>query len=328
MGRIRQGLSILPAVWGLLTNAYLALHFACNDCAPVAAQATHAAHWLTGIALLMLVIAALLRAPWVALWLMPGAIAFAVWFGPLWIPTPTPDASGPSFTAATYNVLGFMADPDQTFAVIAAMDADIVALEELRPMLEGKVRDELSDRYPYQVSKVIQGFDGYALLSRYPILDSHVELDIDFEHVDLAQPRYLRAVLDVDGHTVVVYVLHPSIPRFEIGKTYDETALTAQIDHLAGLIAAESDPVLLLCDCNTSPIARPYAALDAVLDDSFRERGWGMGNTHPADPFPFLRIDYVWHSAGITALEARVWPDAGTSDHHPLWARLAVESSE
>ncbi|HML24810.1 MAG TPA: endonuclease/exonuclease/phosphatase family protein, partial [Aggregatilinea sp.] len=272
--------------------------------------------------------AALLRARWLALWLAPGAIAFAVWFAPLWIPTPAPDAPGPTFTAATYNVLGFMADPEQTFAVIEAMDADIVALEELRPTLDRKLRDALAERYPYQVSKVIQGFDGYALLSRYPILDSHIELEIDFDAIDLGQPRYLRAVLDIGGQPVVVYVLHPSIPQFKVGETYDETYLMAQIDHVAGLIAAETGPALLLCDCNTTQIARPYAALDAVLDDSFRERGWGMGNTHPAEPFPFLRLDYVWHSAGITALDAHVWPDAGTSDHHPLIARLAVERSE
>jgi endonuclease/exonuclease/phosphatase family metal-dependent hydrolase len=64
-----------------------------------------------------------------------------------------------------------------------------------------------------------------------------------------------------------------------------------------------------------------------MLNEAFGARGWGYGFTHPVDPFPLVRIDYIWYSRDFAALDAEVWPDAGTSDHHPVWARLALRSA-
>jgi hypothetical protein len=63
-------------------------------------------------------------------------IAFVWWYVPAWLPKAPPHAKGAEFTAVTYNVLGHLVDPEQTFAVIGDTDADLVALEELRPTLQ------------------------------------------------------------------------------------------------------------------------------------------------------------------------------------------------
>jgi endonuclease/exonuclease/phosphatase (EEP) superfamily protein YafD len=38
-----------------------------------------------------------------------------------------------------------------------------------------------------------------------------------------------------------------------------------------------------------------------------------------------VRLDYVFHNAHVRPLEARVWPDAGGSDHRPVLVRLALQ---
>jgi endonuclease/exonuclease/phosphatase (EEP) superfamily protein YafD len=65
------------------------------------------------------------------------------------------------------------------------------------------------------------------------------------------------------------------------------------------------------------------------LRDSYQEVGWGFGHTYPTTPqsfgisVPLLRIDYVFHSAELVALRARVGPDGG-SDHLPVVADLSI----
>ena len=62
-----------------------------------------------------------------------------------------------------------------------------------------------------------------------------------------------------------------------------------------------------------------------MLNDSFRETGWGFGHTlHPAfSPVPLQRVDYVWHSDEFVATQAFVGQRGG-SDHLPFVAKLAL----
>jgi endonuclease/exonuclease/phosphatase family metal-dependent hydrolase len=71
--------------------------------------------------------------------------------------------------------------------------------------------------------------------------------------------------------------------------------------------------------------------MDVRLHDAFREAGSGMGFTFPASirstirslP-PLLRIDYVWYSDQFSIRRVSVAGDSGTSDHHPVVARLVL----
>ncbi|MCQ3932609.1 MAG: hypothetical protein DPW16_19340 [Chloroflexi bacterium] len=323
-------------VWGSFINGYLSGHAVCRDCIAPIAVLNHFAHWVTlaALAVFVFIVPVLV---WVkksrrlrllmAGWLLPGVIAFGWWYGPAFLPRPAPDVEGLEFTAATYNVMGFGADPAETFAVIQDMNADLVALQELRPTLEHKLQTELVNEYPYRISQVVQGLDGYALLSRYPILDYQIELDEDSEYRN-GNPRYVRALIDFSGQTIVVYVFHPTIPdlppRLYFPTTYNDEILWQQVKGLVNLIRTEDAPVLVLCDCNSTPRSRQYALLHQHLNEAYGERGWGFGLTFPADR-PMIRIDYVWYSDAFEALEAKVWSTGGTSDHRPLWTRLILK---
>ena len=85
------------------------------------------------------------------------------------------------------------------------------------------------------------------------------------------------------------------------------------------------EPALLLCDCNLTDTSQAYAQLTTFLSDSFREAGWGFGHSSFGRRAPFLaqRLDYIWHSDGLMAVEAVVGLDGG-SDHRPVAVKLAL----
>ncbi len=322
---IRFTLAIPPLVWGGIVNLFLIGNLIADGARPVILM-NQLAPWITLISLIVFPLALILRAPFrLLIWLTPGVIAFAWWYGPAWLPKSAPDVDGVEITAMTFNVLGFSTDPERIIPVIRDANADIVALQEVRAKFPDKLRNQLTAIYPYQIHQVAKG-DGIALLSRFPVLE------VDYQTVGSDEGRHLRAVVEIAGRQVVVYVIHPPAPAWnsrikhwhDIPRYYDDKRLDDHTVFAVERVRHETLPVLVLCDCNTTPRSRPYRLLDSVLDEAFGARGWGFGFTHPVDPFPLLRIDYVWYSRGFEALDAEVLPGVGTSDHHPMWARLVL----
>lgn len=94
--------------------------------------------------------------------------------------------------------------------------------------------------------------------------------------------------------------------------------------------------VILLGDFNTTDLDENYRRITTNYQDAFREVGWGLGFTNPdwsteqaREGLPFIslyqRIDYVFYNRAFTALDARVWPSSGGSDHRPLYVVLAFK---
>lgn len=319
-------LLILLILYGLAINGYLLFYLTCRTCIPLVAQLSHITHWLTLSSLLMLPLALFVPYRWqIALWLLPGGIAFGYWYGAHFLPEPAPAADQPTFKAMTFNVLGFAADPHQTFAIIDQHNPDILGLQEMRPILDGLLRE----KYPYAEAKVLQGVDGLALYSRFPILSSEVHLASFEDRLERgAKPPYLRAVLEIEGQQVAVYVFHPTLPFFELGRRYDDQQSRRDYDFFVALLNQESLPMLVLCDCNTTPYTRQYQQMRTQLNDAFYTRGWGFGLTHPGYhrlDFPVIRIDYLWHSDHFTPLAVRVGRERGTSDHWPVIGQFSLK---
>jgi endonuclease/exonuclease/phosphatase family metal-dependent hydrolase len=115
----------------------------------------------------------------------------------------------------------------------------------------------------------------------------------------------------------------------------------AQIAALARLAAA-GPPAVLVGDFNLTPRHAVYALLRrGGLLDAFEGAGRGRGATlprrmghstrvklRPGWPalFPFARVDYIWHTPDLAALDCWVGADAG-SDHLPVLAQLAPAST-
>jgi endonuclease/exonuclease/phosphatase (EEP) superfamily protein YafD len=233
---------------------------------------------------------------------------------------------GFTFTAATYNMFSSFSDPDEVIKTIESLNADIIGFEELRSTHAAAIEEHFADDYPYMVISPTETAFGVGLISRFPIVDQQIDLPVE------PYGQHIRAMLDINGTEVVVYVAHPNPPKnFFSPLSYDDTRRGRQLGSLRDHLRQESGPVLVLCDCNMTDQSDDYRAMDDLLDDSFREAGARMGFTFPARIgvtkrfLPYLvRIDYIWHSDQFVALNAHVGDDSGTSDHRPVIAELSL----
>lgn len=321
-------------LWGAGINFFLMTYCICQECIPLVEQLANGTHFLLLISVLAFAVT-LLFSPrwWLITWILPGVMMFGVWYGPQMIPRAEPEIEGTEIKVATYNTLSGVVAPDDTLRVIEVMDVDIVGLHEVGFQLAGRLRVDLRQEYPYQVLPSGHKNDFFALLSRYPVLEHSFYFEPPDEENGRPFMRYVRAVLDIEGHETVVYLFHPNIPQVTPLFRYDDEANEAQTQRMVELLEEEGDRrVMLLCDCNTTPRSEQYRMLDGVLDEAFGEVGQGFGLTfslHRFTNWPLfseelfsIRIDYIWYSEQFTALDAEVWPVSGLSDHRPLVARL------
>jgi vancomycin resistance protein VanJ len=319
-------------LYGLGAMGYLLARFAVGERWPWVALANNFVPWWALGGLVAAGVGLLARRRWLLVTVqVPILIAFLVWYGPLLLPKDSvaQAGNGTHLTVATFNTLSFYSDPEQVRDVIADLDADVIGLQEVGPEHTALFERDLADQYPYQALYPELPVSGVALLSRYPILEEEV-----FRPLKWQSMMHLRAVLDVDGTRVTFYVAHPS-PPYHVASPlhYDSWRRDTEIDILRqDYLVHERGPLLVVGDFNMTDQSNPYRDMDALLDDTFREVGWGLGFTFP-DPSRFnlsvtpllIRIDYVWHDEHFTALDVSVGESSGGSDHRPVVAELVLK---
>jgi len=116
---------------------------------------------------------------------------------------------------------------------------------------------------------------GLAIYSRRPFIDGPPQATFSKTR------RQMRAVIELDGQPMVIYVEHPYSPRS--GRRIINNRL-ATLD-LAQQVQAEKYPVIIAGDFNFSDCTPNEDALKAVgLRDSFELAGHGRGSTWPVEP--------------------------------------------
>lgn len=255
-----------------------------------------------------------------------------IWFALPTIYKPIDPPQGDTFKVVTYNVQGSNIDLDEATAWLIASDADIIVLQET-----GEGYDQrLAGLYEvYAHEEHIEG--SVRIFSRYEIL-SKEQLVIEESPGHLA----LRLVLNQGGRELAVYATHFALPQapskhlplpapndgLDFALRYDETRRNTMIRNLLDILREETLPYILAGDFNMSDSSLIYYEISALMDDAFREAGVGAGRTWPVAKAiglpsvfsPFLRIDYIWHSRGMRAIEATVGSEPIGSDHLPVTA--------
>lgn len=290
-------------------------------------------HLLLMLALVLLPLCLFARRWGLSLALLPLVVTFALSYGAFFTTRAASAAvDGPAITLLTYNLYAASPSFDAIVEVIRQANADIVALQEVSPAAAERLAAEFADAYPYRALHPGEsnGILGQGVLSRYPITAD------DYWRVYLA---HQRVQLDVDGMALVLYNTHPIQP---LAQGFGGFAMRAEeIAQVLQRAAGESAPVLIAGDLNMADQSEAYGRITQRYRDSYREVGWGMGFTWPAltgtgGPGalrlfallpPLMRLDYVFHSDHLRALEARVWRTSGGSDHRPVWVRLALVGS-
>lgn len=257
-------------------------------------------------------------------------LLFLVIYLPFFLPAAgtLPATVGGSVTAMAFNLGPDVSQPAGLTAAIAAVGADVVALEELYPAAAQAFAVALATRYPYRILPSEPGANG--LLSRYPIRDHE-----SFRPAGVGRAA-LHATLDLDGDVAQVYVLHPEPPVIAlrprpgvVRPALYPAHLEAQLADVGARAASASGPALVMGDLNMSDQSRPYVVLRSALYDAFWEAGWGLGFTFPVNrrigplglPGPLVRIDYIFYNDALSAAQAYVGCGGG-SDHCYVVARL------
>lgn len=246
---------------------------------------------------------------------------------------------------ATYNVLGARRGVGKVAGVLRELDADVLCLQEADLWKSETKRGpdplrDLTSRLPgYHVARAAE----VATLSRFPILAQRA---LPFP---APSTRFvLETVLATNNGPLRVLNIHPATIAIT-GRTSPSVGVAARVaqslrvrdGQIAVLLRAvdsppvewhsswKSAPVVLAGDFNTPPRGRTYGRLAARWGDSWREAGWGAGDTYHSD-FPVVRIDYVWRPRGWKTTQARVVEGLArgglASDHRALVVDLEPDA--
>jgi endonuclease/exonuclease/phosphatase (EEP) superfamily protein YafD len=361
---LRRGIGLAPLVHGLPLLAYLLLRGLVAGAA--SGSEPPGPGWQAAR------LAALLNefTPWLflplPLWLLSLAIArtkaavfatalpwvmFLALYGELFVPRPATLAewsgrSAPGETrlrVMTFNVWASARPADGLARVVADAQPDVLLAQELVPELATGLDAAVGDAYPYSRLRTDGLWEAQGVWSRYPIVQEErwggSTRAANWQHV----------VLDVHGRRVHVVSLHLSQPLLSYrggplpvrvaggeasgGRSQEVAWLVPRLQALA----AGPDPLLVAGDFNSTDQTPEFSRLlGAGLSDAYRQAGWGIDLTYPADlrppgagrgpaiAFPFLGIDHVLVSPLVQARRAQVWPDSGSSRHHPVVVEVVV----
>lgn len=177
-----------------------------------------------------------------------------------------------------------------------------------------------------------------AIFSRLPIVGRG---QIEFDKKYSSSCIWCDVV--ISGDTVRIYNIH--LESFRFGKE-DRKAVQNMTTNGAKTIAAKlisanknrarqaeqikkhtlkSPHNVIICgDFNDTPLSYTYKEIQGELEDSFIDKGRGLGNTYIGE-FPSFRIDYILHSPVIETV-SYTRDGIKLSDHYPIKAKLKVRN--
>ena len=306
------------------------------------------ANWLLALAstffiLLLLpvpvifVLALLLRSRVLIVFSLFLTLFSAAWLWTYFKPKPARAASGPTLHLISFNMFGFNPRVDDVKRWLRLQAADIVLLQDTPPRTIAKSGiPDLQDVYPTQY---FQNNDTVTLSKL--LLQEKTGISLTKRTAPVQ-----RTVIDLGGQQVAVYNVHlehpfrsqprsdapTESPLVSLLLRYDDAQRNEEIKQLIPILQKETLPFIVAGDFNTSDQSAMYRTLSAVMLDSYREQGLGLGTSWPAGGeagWPsyvpaLIRIDYVWHSKHFCTISAVQGPKLG-SDHIPLKVVLELQ---
>ena len=262
------------------------------------------------------------------IWICFGTVLLigGYYFGALFLPKSHNQTSAKSITVMTSNVLKTKENADAVIASIKKANADVVAIQELNPVIAKSIQEELIAEYPYQILEPSPSYDGMGLLSKYPLSPEDVVFS---ENWLVGIPQAYE--LDFDGEKILVINFH-AIPPYESPEYFKlaNNIRNDQVEELLSLIRKQEIPAIALGDLNATEKNEAYQLMTSQMFDTWREKGLGLGNTriNLVDYLPpkwLVRIDYVFHSQELETNTVEIGPWDGHSDHRPVVAELTLK---
>jgi vancomycin resistance protein VanJ len=310
---------VISGAYGLNVSALLLIRAIVGESWKLVALFNSYLHLLLIPALVFLPLTLLMKRWRLALLQVPPVILFIATYGVQFLPrgemSVPPDT--PRLSLLSYNLSKDNPSADDAIRIIREANADLVALQELNPLLADAFEGDLADIYPYRALHPDKSYPGQGVLSRFPIVeDSYWKIHLGHQ----------RVKIETNGAALILYNTHPVHPFLRERGFFDPTLRAAEINDLLTRAEGETDPVLIAGDFNMTDLTADYQRIAVRYGDTYREVGWGMGFTFPdlGQRLLLARLDYVFHSQQFVALEAHVLTTSGGSDHRPLLVRFAL----
>ncbi len=293
-------------------------------------------------AVLFLAVVARRRVAWEGA-LLP-AVLWLILFGGRFLPQmPHAEGGASELRVMAFNVLVTNTNADAIASAIAEEQPDLIAVAELSTTMQASLDQRLGAAYPHRTLHPLPGANfGAAIYSRWPLTDLgslKTGLGLRSAAADVHTP---------DG-TLRFVALHPrstwldrsSLDAAEASIEENFRGREAQLAAVCRYLDEWGErPVIVAGDFNASEFHDAYRCVADRLRDTFREVGWGYGNTWPAGQTKHIRtkwlqvissltrIDYVFHSQHWDAVDAKVLKMATGSDHRPVVVTLSWANDE
>ena len=257
---------------------------------------------------------------------------------------------------ATWNINGVKARIDNVLAWLREAEPDIACLQEIKSVTEAFPAAAFEDLGYNVLAHGQKGFNGVAILSKFPIEETTEGLEGDDEDV---QARYIEVVVSTESKPLRVCCLYlPNGNPVDSEKYPYKLAWMARLTARARTLLAEEEDFVLAGDYNVIPEAHDCYSAEAWSDDALylpaTRRAWrgllNLGLTdgvracsartplytfwdYQAGAWPKnngIRIDHLLLSPGAAdrlraaAVDSHVRGWEKPSDHVPVWVDLAA----
>ncbi|MCU1346451.1 MAG: hypothetical protein JWL70_2717 [Acidimicrobiia bacterium] len=228
---------------------------------------------------------------------------------------PKVPADAPRFTVRFANLLFNNTHRADEARAMTAQDVDVVAVVELhRSELAAFDATGAMGYWPYRATRPGYGSEGVGLFSRYPIVSVSTS--------DIGTRPAIRAVLDVGGRQVEMFVVHPLPPVDPLVRRF----WAPDLETIRRAASADPMPTLVVGDFNAVPWHPPFRDF---LTHGFHDahiwtgrglsRSWPMGWNVP----PFVRLDHALVRGGVIPTKVTDFTVPG-SDHRGFVVSLAI----
>jgi len=203
---------------------------------------------------------------------------------------------------------------DRLVQAVDRVDPDVLGLVEVNSAWVAYL-SHLDATYPYRYVMPDESYRGFALYSKYPLLDTKLTRLSDDDTVGI------QATIDGQWLAIDVFLVHPYPPMSQ--ELADER--NRQLGELGSIVTRSNRPVVLMGDLNIAMWSQVYRSFIARSGLKNARAGFGVAGTWPATPLMSVPIDHILYSGPIRAVDFRVLPDLG-SDHYAVMADLHVAS--
>jgi endonuclease/exonuclease/phosphatase (EEP) superfamily protein YafD len=268
-------------------------------------------------------------------------VLFAFMFGKFFIPKQKPVPSSPDvLKVMTYNMLVFTPDVSAVADVIREENADIVFMQETSFAMADYLQREMLDEYPYQIHDPSNVPLGMSVISKHPFEKN----DYDLGGSWVGTPILLN--INWNGREIHALNFHmrPTPLITVVDQEIIEKLSTSRERHAKKIdqfLNKYPAPAIVAGDANDVFLNDAYRILvDAGLQDSWAEAGFGLGHTFPGNRSPgtsrlhigdlyipewLVRIDYIFASQEWEVLSAHLANTDGYSDHRAIVAFLRLK---